>query len=142
MARDIDYESISIDTSQPRTEYHYTERRAEILQAIKKKGHPSALNQAGLAQQYDVSEAQISKDMGVLREYIVDNIDETRVDAITQQVYETAITEMLERDEYSDAVKAVDKWNDWLMDRGKVDKEPDKHEVDGSGIVIDLGDDE
>jgi len=142
MARDIDYSSINIDTSKPRNEYHYTERRAEILQAIKKKGHPSALNQQALAREYGVSEAQISKDMGVLREYIVDNIDTTRVDAITQQVYETAITELLERDEYSDAVKAVEKWNDWLFDRGKVEKEPDKleHRVEGDGFVVEFGD--
>ena len=133
MARDIDYEAINIDTSKPRSEYHYTERRAEILQAIKKKGHPSALNQASLAREYDVSEAQISKDMNVLREYIVDNIDTTRVDAITQQVYQTSIQELLDQGEYEKAAKVTEKWNNWLFDRGKVDKEPDKHEHTGEG---------
>lgn len=137
MAQNIDYSSINIDTDQPRSEYHYTERRAEILEAIKRKGHPSALNQAALAREYDVSEAQISKDMGVLREYIVDNIDETRVDAITQQVFETSIRELLERDEYDKAVKATESWNDWLFDRGKVEKEPEQHEHEG-GFEINI----
>ena len=139
MARDIDYESISIDRDQPRSEYHYTERRAEILQAIKKKGHPAALNQASLARQFEVSEAQISKDMNVLREYIVSNIDETRVDAITEQVYQTSIQELLGKGEHSKAVKAVESWNNWLMDRGKVDKEPEKIEHGGNvGVTSDV----
>jgi len=42
----------------------------------------------------------------------------------------------MSNEEYTDAVKAVESWNDWLMKRGKVDKEPDKHEVEHDGPIF------
>ena len=142
MTDETNYRRVSIPEQKPPGEYHWTERRAEILQLVEEAGHPRKINQARLAERYGVSTAQICKDMKRLRKFITENIDEERVDAITETVYQKAVSELMDQGEYKDAVKAVESWNDWLMDRGKVDKEPDKHEVDGSGIVIDLGDDE
>ena len=142
MTDETNYRRVSIPEQKPPGEYHWTERRAEILQLVEEAGHPRKINQARLAERYGVSTAQICKDMKRLRKFITENIDEERVDAITETVYQKAVSELMDQGEYKDAVKAVESWNDWLMDRGKVDKEPDKHEVEGSGIVIDLGDDE
>ena len=142
MSNDIDYRAIEVPTDKPPQEYTYAERRAEILQLIEEAGHPRAINQSRLGERYGCAQSNISNDVSVLREYITSNIDETTVDTITETVYQKSIRELVDNGEYKDAVKAVESWNDWLMDRGKVEKEPDKHEVDGSGIVIDLGEDE
>ena len=140
MSNEPDYRATNVPEDKPASEYSYVERRAEILQLIEEAGHPRAISQTRLADRYGVSQGQISQDIDRLRSYIVDNIDPDTVDGITETVYQKAIKELMSNGEYKDAVKAVESWNDWLMDRGKVEKEPDKHEVDGSGIVIDLGD--
>ena len=142
MSNEPDYRAVNVPEDKPPSEYTYVERRAETLQLIEQAGHPRAINQTRLAERYDVSQGQISQDVDRLRSFIVENIDSDTVDSITETVYQKSVQELMSNGEYKDAVKAVESWNDWLMDRGKVAKEPDKHEVDGSGIVIDLGDDE
>jgi len=141
MSNDIDYRAIEVPTDKPPQEYTYAERRAEILQLIEQAGHPRAINQSRLGERYGCAQSNISNDVSVLREYITNNIDETTVDTITETVYQKSIRELVDNGDYKDAVKAVESWNSWLMDRGKVEKEPDKHEVDGSGIVINMGED-
>jgi hypothetical protein len=140
MSNDIDYRSIEVPETKAATEYTYAERRAEILKLIEEAGHPRAINQTRLADRYGCAQSNISNDIDVLREYITTNIDETTVDAITETVFQKSIRELVEQGDYKDAVKAVESWNDWLMDRGKVEQEPDKHEIEGDGIVINYGD--
>ena len=140
MSNDIDYRAIEVPTDKPPQEYTYAERRAEILQLIEEAGHPRAINQSRLGERYGCAQSNISNDVSVLREYITSNIDETTVDTITETVYQKSIRELVDNGEYKDAVKAVESWNDWLMDRGKVEQEPDKHEIEGDGIVINYGD--
>ena len=140
MSNDIDYRSIEVPETKAATEYTYAERRAEILKLVEEAGHPRAINQTRLADRYGCAQSNISNDISVLREYITENIDETTVDAITETVFQKSIRELVEQGDYKDAVKAVESWNDWLMDRGKVEQEPDKHEIEGDGIVINYGD--
>jgi len=142
MSNNIDYRAVEVPNDKPPEEYQYTERRAEILQLIEEAGHPRSINQTRLGERYGVSQGQISKDISRIRDYIVDNIDERTVDSITETVYQKSIRELMDKGDHYKAVKAAESWNNWLMDRGKVEKEPDKHEVDGSGIIINLGDDE
>jgi hypothetical protein len=136
MSNDIDYRSIEVPETKAATEYTYAERRAEILKLVEEAGHPRAINQTRLADRYGCAQSNISNDIDVLREYITDNIDETTVDAITETVFQKSIRELVEQGDYKDAVKAVESWNNWLMDRGKVEEEPDKVDVGGEGIVF------
>ena len=138
MSNDIDYRAVNVPEDKPPSEYTYVERRAETLQLIEEAGHPRAISQTRLAERYGVSQGQISQDIDRLRTFITDNIDEDTVDSITETVYQKSIRELVENGNYKDAVKAVESWNDWLMDRGKVNKEPDKHELEGSGIIINM----
>jgi hypothetical protein len=140
MSQDIDYEAVNIPEQKPPNEYTYAERRAEILKLIQEAGHPKNVSRTRLGERYGVTHGQISQDIDRLQTFIQENIDEKRVDSITETVYQKAVSELMENGEYKDAVKAVESWNEWLMDRGKVEKEPDKHEVDGDGIVINFGD--
>jgi len=142
MGDEPNYRAVNVPEDKPPSEYSYVERRAETLQLIEEAGHPRAISQTRLADRYDVSQGQISQDIDRLRKHIVENIDETTVDSITETVYQKSVQELMSNGEYKDAVKAVESWNDWLMDRGKVEKEPDKHEVEGNGIVINYDDDD
>jgi len=142
MGDEPNYRAVNVPEDKPPSEYSYVERRAETLQLIEEAGHPRAISQTRLADRYDVSQGQISQDIDRLRTHIVENIDETTVDSITETVYQKSVQELMSNGEYKDAVKAVESWNDWLMDRGKVEKEPDKHEVEGNGIVINYDDDD
>jgi hypothetical protein len=126
---DVNYEAVDIPDDKPPSEYHWTERRAEILQLIEKAGHPGSISPTRLADRYDVSKSQISQDKSRLQEFIVEQIDEPAVDAITSTVFQTAVKELMDNDEYRKAAKTVADWNDWLGDRGHVEREPDRLEA-------------
>jgi hypothetical protein len=126
---DVNYEAVDIPDDKPPSEYHWTERRAEILQLIEKAGHPDSISPTRLADRYDVSKSQISQDKSRLQEFIVEQIDEPAVDAITSTVFQTAVKELMDNDEYRKAAKTVADWNDWLGDRGHVEREPDRLEA-------------
>jgi len=51
---DVNYEAVDIPDDKPPSEYHWTERRAEILQLIEKAGHPDSISPTRLADRYDV----------------------------------------------------------------------------------------
>jgi len=123
---DVNYEAVDIPDDKPPSEYHWTERRAEILQLIEKAGHPDSISPTRLADRYGVSKSQISQDKSRLQEFIVEQIDEPAVDAITSTVFQTAVRELMDNDEYRKAAKTVADWNDWLGDRGHVEREPDR----------------
>jgi hypothetical protein len=129
---DVNYEAVDIPDDKPPSEYHWTERRAEILQLIEKAGHPDSISPTRLADRYDVSKSQISQDKSRLQEFIVEQIDEPAVDAITSTVFQTAVQELMDNDEYRKAAKTVSDWNDWLADRGHVEREPDRLEANVS----------
>ena len=126
---DVDYGAVEIPDDEPPEEYHWTGRRAEIYQLIKKAGHPDSISPTRLADRYNVSKSQISQDKSRLQEFMVEQIDETQVDAITSTVFQTAIQELMDNDEYRKAVKTVADWNEWLGDRGHVEREPDRLEA-------------
>ena len=127
-----DYRTIEIPQDTPPAEYHWTERRAEILQLIEQAGHPDSISPTRLADRYDVSKGQISQDKTRLQEYIAGQLDDDRVDAITQTVFQTAVQELMGNDEYRKAARTVGEWNDWLADRGFVDREPERLEANVS----------
>lgn len=131
-----DYRATNIPDTKSVCDYSYVERRAEILQRIEEAGHPRAISQTRLADRYEVSQGQISQDITRLKTYINETVDTDTVDAITETVYQKSIKELIEKDEHYKAVKAVESWNNWLMDRGKVDKEADEHELNHDGPIF------
>ncbi|ALG82918.1 hypothetical protein [Halanaeroarchaeum sulfurireducens] len=142
---DVDYAAVEIPEGKPPGEYHWTERRAEILQLIKKAGHPDSISPTRLANRYDVTKGQISQDKDRLRDHITNQLNEGRVDAITATVFENAIKELIENDEYRKAAKTAAEWHDWMADRGHVPREPDRLELSGADdwrAYIRTGDDE
>ena len=133
-----DYEAIEIP-SKPPTEYHYTERRAELLQQIKDLGHPALLNQTEQAERYGVSQQQISKDLDRLAEHILADLGERR-DLITEAVFHRAIRGLIEEGEYRKAAQTVADWNEWVDERKDLLElqEQVKKLAEAQGIDIDL----
>jgi DNA-binding transcriptional ArsR family regulator len=107
-----DYAAIS-PAANPPTEYTYPERRAEILQQTRDLGHPSALNQTELAERYDVSQQQISKDLDRLDEYVRGRLGQRR-DLEIGTVLEKCMTGALEEGDYTSARKAAMAYDDYL----------------------------
>jgi len=133
------YHEVTLPDDKPRDEYSYTERRAAILKVIEQRGHPWGLNKSQLARQFGVSDVQIHKDLDRIKEYYSNRIGADAKSA-TEIAYKRILQEQLDNDELDKARRTLDSWNSWLQDTGHQEKEPDKHDVQGEGIVIDLGD--
>ncbi|AFH22310.1 hypothetical protein OSG_eHP22_00140 [environmental Halophage eHP-22] len=134
------YHEVTLPDDKPRDEYSYTERRAAILKVIEQRGHPWGLNKSQLARQFGVSDVQIHKDLDRIKEYYSNRIGADAKSA-TEIAYKRILQEQLDNDELDKARRTLDSWNSWLQDTGHQEKEPDKHDVQGEGIVINYGDD-
>lgn len=113
----VDYANIEI-TSEAPTEYHYTERRAELLSIVRSRGHPRAVSQSHLADRYGVSQQQISKDLDRLADYIEENLGSRRL-LETHAVLARAVSDLLEEDDWR-ATQAAGKlqlsYDEWLRE--------------------------
>ena len=70
MSEAVDITEVEVPEDTPPTEYHYTERRAAILQLMESGGvPPREVNQSKLARIYDVSQPQIHKDLKWLHKH-------------------------------------------------------------------------
>jgi DNA-binding MarR family transcriptional regulator len=117
-----DYRAVEI-TSETRSEYSYVERRAELLQLVREAGHPRALNQTQLAERYDVSQQQISKDLDRLAEYVRESAVERDRRAFTvNSVVERSIRGLLREEEYRKAAKTAIEWDEWLTEFRDLDE--------------------
>ncbi len=112
----IDYGAVEIPDDREPSEYHYTARRAEILQLIRQKGHPSALRQQRLAERYGVSPSQISRDMDRLADHVAETVGDREARALlVDSVIQHSIEELLEAGEHRAAVKSVLEYAEWAQ---------------------------
>jgi len=136
-----EYTEIPIPDDKPREEYSYNERRAEILKLIEQKGHPWGFNYSHLGRQYGVSHEQIRKDFKKLKDYYRNRVGDEAKET-SELAYRKIVKAHLDNDEFDKARRALDSWNEWLQDTGHQETEPDKHKVEGNGIVINYDDDD
>jgi len=132
-----EYTEIPIPDDKPRGEYTYNERRAEILKMIEEKGHPWGFNYSKLGRGYGVSHEQIRKDFKKLREYYRNRVGNEAMEA-SELAYRRIVKGHMDDGEFEKARRALDSWNSWLQDTGNQEKEPEKHELESSGIVINV----
>lgn len=112
----VDYGAVEIPDGRDPSEYHYTQRRAEILKLIKQKGHPGALRQSRLAERYDVSPSQISRDMDRLADHVAEAVGDREQRALlVDSVIQHSIEELLEDGEYRAAVKSALEYAEWAQ---------------------------
>jgi hypothetical protein len=108
------YAAVSIPDDEPKENYHWTERRADILETIEQRGHPAAVSQTKLAKQYDVSESQISHDMDRLSEYIRDRLrDRSHRAVVVDTVVQKCVQELMKDEQYRAAAKTALEWEEF-----------------------------
>jgi hypothetical protein len=111
-----DYAAVEIP-SKPPAEYTYHERRAELLRFIRELGHPSRINQVEMADRYEVSQSQISKDLDRIAESVRDHVVDRDHRAFTvDTVVRRSIQGLLDEDEYRKAAKTAMEWDGWLTE--------------------------
>ncbi|MFB6213273.1 MAG: hypothetical protein ABEJ07_01795 [Candidatus Nanohaloarchaea archaeon] len=135
MANDVDYYNVVVPGDKKPLNYHWTERRAEILQMALKAGTFQNINQTKLAQRYDCSQGQISQDIDRLKEYIGENQGK-ELNIISELGFRAALNNMMEEGDYRGAIKAISKLNSWAEDRGIQEKEPEKKEIELTSTPI------
>ena len=109
----IDYGSVDVPDIEP-SEYHYTHRRARLLQLVEEAGHPDALNQTELADRFGVSQQQISKDLDRLATFVRDRLESRDQRAFTvDSVRQRCIREMLDEGEWRHAAKTAIEYEEW-----------------------------
>jgi len=127
-----DYDAIEVPDDTPRAEYSTHERRAEVWRAIKAAGSPSRVNKAALARRYDVNRSTIYRDFERLREWASDSLGDD-AELTARAIFERAVDELLEADDWRATEAAFDKmmdWNEWLQSIGEQHREPDRVEAD------------
>lgn len=129
MTNDVDYYNVTVPSGKNPQNYHWTERRAEILQMALKAGNFQSINQTKLGQRYDCSQGQISQDIDRLKEWVSENHGK-EIDIVSEMGYRASIRNMMEEGDYRGAVKAISKLNSWAENRGIQEKEPEKREIE------------
>ena len=134
----INYFEVNVPDDKNPQEYSYTERRAEILNLILRKGSPSGINQTHLAKRYDVSQPMISKDFDVLGDCVNDRIGNA-AKLQTRAAFNRIFEDLIEaEDEDGNPDYRAKKWawdmvmdfNEWLGDMGKQERAPKRSEID------------
>ncbi len=127
---DRDYYHIDVPQGKDPEQYEWWERRAEILDLILQRGTPHGINQARLAERYDVSPSQISQDMDRLRDHVDQHLGR-EAKMTTRALYQKAIEDAQDRGEWREAFEIAMEWNHWLQDIGEQETEPEQHEISG-----------
>lgn len=135
MSDSTDYEAVNIPDGNPREDYSYVERRAEILERIERAGHPGALNKSELARQYSVSHTSIGRDFEALAEYVAAHLDRNH-SFIMDRVLRGAVQNLVEEGEHYKAVKAAEKWYGWLANTGEFARIPERRKLDMDATVM------
>lgn len=138
MSNSTNYDAVNVPDEKPRVDYTYVERRAEILELVERAGHPDALNKSQLAREYSVSHTTIGRDFDRLAEYVDENLARDH-SFIMDRVLRGAVLNLVEDGEHYKAVKAAEKWYDWLADSGAVDRVPERRELDMSADLSHRG---
>jgi len=135
---DIDYLNLELppEDKDPE-EYHYSERRREEIQYIKKYQDPALVPKSKLADRYDLSRAQITHDFHKLKDYLDNHGGKAmgqRVKIFLDNIFEDMIKKKVKKEEMSpEELKELYDYGrehaDWLMQLGHIEEAPDKHEV-------------
>ncbi len=113
-AEDYDMVEIPDTDAVPREDWGSAARRADLLQRIRDVGHPRALNQTELGEEFGVSQQQISKDLAKIGAAIRQSLDDDRralhVDAVVQR----SIRGLLDEGEWYKAAQLALEWDEWV----------------------------
>ena len=126
------YDKIDFDLDKPKPEYTWAERRSFLYHIILENGYLTK-PQRVYAEVFDIGQAQISKDITKINEFVAEHRDSKEVEQQVHTIVEKCIENLYKENEYYDVIKSVDKRIDMMQKIGKMDRQPDKHEIEGSG---------
>ena len=115
-----DYLAVDVPTNRSPTDYNFNERRRCLLDQIRELGHPSLLpRQEELADEFGVSQQQISKDLDRIAEYVsachLANRDRRAL--VVDSVMDKCVRELLRAGEYRQAARTIMEWSEWADSR-------------------------
>jgi hypothetical protein len=141
MSNTVDYFAVDIPEEKPPEEYHYTQRRAALLEEVLELGTPTAVSRTEAGERYGVTHGQITQDLDAIAECVEEHLGDT-AKLQTKAAFERVLRELYDADDWR-ATKAawdvVADWNQWLGDVGEQEREPDRSEVavtDSSGYQV------
>lgn len=140
MSHSIDYSTVEIPADKSAENYHYTERRAEILEMVLSAGSPARMRQEDLANRYGVDQSTISRDMDAIAEHVDEALGD-RAKLATRAAFQRVLNDLLEEDDWRASKAAFDvmmDWNDWLADVGEQHREPRQAELDVQSRNMDV----
>lgn len=113
MTQEIDYRSVEVPDGGDYENWGYTERRAYILTRIEDVGHPKRLRQKDLAEQFDVSESTITRDIDAIGDHVGETIGDRRT-ITTASVVDKCICKLMDEGEWRDAAELQLKLDEWV----------------------------
>jgi len=112
VSRNTDYRSVEVPEGKDPEEYHYTERRAEILTMLEGAAHPSLVNGARLAERYDCTRQNIYNDFDKLSAALEDT-GGSRESLEGESLHRWAIREFVKNDDPRGALDAFHRLSEW-----------------------------
>ncbi|MFP3871326.1 MAG: HTH domain-containing protein [Candidatus Aenigmatarchaeota archaeon] len=126
---EVNYYEVSYPENKEKPEFDTEERRAYILDLILERGHPKLINQSELARQFDVSQTTIWKDLKYISDSVQEHMGE-KSDLLFESVYSSVIKELREEGDVKELRKWLKDWSEFLFNRGKVERVPDKVQIE------------
>jgi hypothetical protein len=136
MTEHPDYESVDVPTDKRPTEYTAYQKRAEIVRLWKESRDPySEITPTNLKDRYGNVKSTLSDDINIVKDYLRTNIG--RDDEIkTDLGFDRSARKLEEQGKWYKAAKVRKmKW-EWLQESGNKEKQADKVDVGGEGIVF------
>jgi hypothetical protein len=132
MSNTVDYFAVDIPEEKPPEEYHYTQRRAALLEEVLELGTPTAVSRTEAGERYGVTHGQITQDLDAIAECVEQQVG-SRATLRTRAMLDRVTRDLLEADDWQARKAAwdvVSDWNDWLGDVGEQERAPNRHEHD------------
>lgn len=124
----INYATVDIDESKDPADYHYTERRAEILELVLRAGGPRRVSYARLAKRYGKAKSTISDDMDAIAESLAESLGDNfsmEVESAFHRIYDA----LMDEGEWDRAWRVVEGYAKLLERIGAIETEPTKFDV-------------
>lgn len=112
-------------------------RQRYIYERIEELGHPTMLDKPKLGEQFGVSRRQIYNDIDEIAQFVEEHMVSDNHVGNNMHVFEKAKREAIREGDWQGAVSILKEQAEWLEDRGKLDKEPEQHEVTWRNYIAD-----
>lgn len=137
-----DYAATHIPDEQkrPKWEWGTDERRAYLYAQLREAGHPDNIEQTyeEYGDEFGISKVSIWRDFNKIREYIRFHAGSKAV-SNTETLVDKAVRMELDNGNGYKALQAQLDYNEWLFELGRLDREPDRKQIESVSVSADAG---